>query len=153
MPRDGYLRYESSIEQPRPDEAETIKTIVASIERTNVSSLAKFHRAIRQQHAKGQGFLRGELTVYDDLPNHLRQGMFALPRTPGGQADNQAYRPRRIGLCKSDTWPDRQRGGAGGQMQKLSARKLHWRPPPSSSLWHARKWARARHASMDGPHK
>jgi hypothetical protein len=81
MPRDGYLRYEPSIEQPRPDEAKTIETIVASIERTNVSSLAKHHRAIRQQHAKGQGFLRGELTVYDDLPNHLRQGMFATPRT------------------------------------------------------------------------
>lgn len=81
MPRNGYLRYEPSIEQPRPDEAKTIETIVASIGRTNVSSLAKHHRAIRQQHAKGQGFLRGELTVYDDLPNHLRQGMFATPRT------------------------------------------------------------------------
>ena len=80
MPRNGYLRYEPSIEQPRPDEAKTIKTIVASIERTNVSSLAKHHGAIRQQHAKGQGFLRGEMTVYDDLPNHLRQGMFATPR-------------------------------------------------------------------------
>jgi len=81
MPRDGYLRYEPSVEQPRPDEAEIIKAIVASIERTNVSSLAKHHRAIRQQHAKGQGFLRGELTVYDDLPSHLRQGLFATPRT------------------------------------------------------------------------
>ena len=63
MPRNGYLRYAPSIEQPRPDEAKIIETIVASIERTNVSSLAKHHRVIRQQHAKGQGFLRGELTV------------------------------------------------------------------------------------------
>jgi len=77
MPRDGYLRYEPSIEQPRPDEAETIKAIVASIERTNAASFAARHHAIRQQHAKGQGFLKGELTVYDGLPNHLRQGMFA----------------------------------------------------------------------------
>ena len=38
MPRDGYLLYERTIEQPRADEAETIKTIVASIERTSRSS-------------------------------------------------------------------------------------------------------------------
>src|SRR6266851_875459 len=81
MPRDGYLRFEPSIEQPRPDEPETIKTIVASIKRTNASSFAARSHAIRQQHAKGQGFLKGELTVYDDLPDHLRQGMFATARS------------------------------------------------------------------------
>ena len=80
MPRDGYLLYEPSIEQPRPDEPETIKTIVASIERTNATSFAAHHHAIRQQHAKSHGFLRGEMIVYD-LPDHLRQGMFATPRT------------------------------------------------------------------------
>ncbi|MDI4642369.1 catalase family protein [Rhodoblastus acidophilus] len=79
--RDGYLRFEPSIEQSRPDEPEIIKTIVESIGRTNVSSFAKWHRAIRQQHAKGHGFLRGELKIYDDLPDHLRQGMFATPRS------------------------------------------------------------------------
>src|SRR5690242_12833873 len=81
MPRDGYLLYEPSIEQPRPDEAETIRTILASIERTNESSFKKHHRGIRQQHAKGQGYLRGELIVHDNLPDHLRQGMFASPGT------------------------------------------------------------------------
>lgn len=81
MPRDGYLLYEPSIEQPQPDELETIRTIVASIDRTNESSFAARHHAIRQQHAKGQGFLRGELTVYEDLPDHLRQGMFATARS------------------------------------------------------------------------
>ncbi len=77
MPGDGSLRYQPSIEQPRPDEAETISTIVASIRRTSETSFAKFHHGIRQQHAKGQGYLKGELTVYDDLPDHLRQGIFA----------------------------------------------------------------------------
>jgi hypothetical protein len=81
MPRDGYLRYEPSVEQPRPDEADTIREIVASIQRTNESSFAKHQRGIRQQHAKGQGYLRGELRVYDNLPDHLRQGMFASPDT------------------------------------------------------------------------
>jgi hypothetical protein len=81
MPRDGYLLYEPSIEQPRSDELEAIKAIVASIERTNESSFAARHHAIRQQHAKGQGFLKGELAVYPDLPDHLRQGMFATARS------------------------------------------------------------------------
>jgi hypothetical protein len=77
MPRDGYLLFEPSIEQPRADEAETIKTIVASIERT---SQFRSGRGFRQQHAKSHGSLRGELIVYE-LPAHLRQGMFATPRT------------------------------------------------------------------------
>ena len=81
MQRAGYLRYEPSIEAVPPEEQETIKAVVASIQRTNASSFAKLHHAIRQQHAKGQGFLKGELTVYDDLPNHLRQGMFATARS------------------------------------------------------------------------
>ncbi len=37
--------------------------------------------AIRQAHAKSQGVLKGELTVYPDLPDHLRQGIFATPRS------------------------------------------------------------------------
>ncbi len=77
MPGNGYLRYQPSIEQPRPDEAETIRTIVDSIRRTSETSFAKFHHGIRQQHAKGQGYLKGELTVHDGLPDHLRQGVFA----------------------------------------------------------------------------
>jgi hypothetical protein len=81
MSHDVYLRYEPSVEQPQPDEAQAIKAIVASIRRTNESSFAKHHRGIRQQHAKGQGYLRGELRVYDNLPDHLRQGMFASPGT------------------------------------------------------------------------
>ena len=81
MGRDGYLRYEPSVEQAQPEEQETIRAIVASIERTNASSFDARHHAIRQQHAKSQGFLKGELTVYDDLPDHLRQGMFATARS------------------------------------------------------------------------
>ena len=81
MPHDRYLRYEPSVEQPRPDEAQTIEAIVASIQRTNKSSFDRHHHGIRQQHAKGQGYLRGELKIYDNLPAHLRQGIFASPGT------------------------------------------------------------------------
>ena len=77
MPSEPYLRYEPSIEQPRPGEAEAIKAIVASIQKLNVSDFAARKHAIRRAHAKGQGYLRGELKVFDDLPPHLRQGLFA----------------------------------------------------------------------------
>jgi Catalase len=80
MPRPPYLSFDPSIESPQPDEADTIKTIVASIERTSVESFKSHARGIRQQHAKGHGFLRGELVIYDDLPRHLRQGLFAVSR-------------------------------------------------------------------------
>jgi hypothetical protein len=81
MVGNGYLLYEASVEQIPPEEDQTIKAILDSIGRTNVASFNKHHHGIRQQHAKGQGFLKGELTVYGDLPEHLRQGMFAAPRT------------------------------------------------------------------------
>jgi hypothetical protein len=81
MPGNGYVLYEPSVEQIQPGERQTFQAIVDSIGRTNVSSFLKHHHAIRQQHAKGHGFLKGELTVYGDLPDHLRQGMFAAPRT------------------------------------------------------------------------
>ena len=81
MTQTGYVLYEDFVEQIPPGENQTIKAIVDSISRTNESSFAARHHAIRQQHAKGHGFLKGELTVYDDLPDHLRQGMFAAART------------------------------------------------------------------------
>ena len=76
MSNDGYLRYAPSVEQMQPNEAETVEKVVASIERTS-----KINQGIRQQHAKAHGFLRGELTVHGNLPDHLRQGMFEPARS------------------------------------------------------------------------
>ena len=47
---------------------------------------------------------------------------------PGGKADDDAHRPRRIGLRPRDARHGRQRGSARGQMQKLSAGKFHGAP-------------------------
>ena len=79
MERGPYLRFDPSLERPRPDEAQAEATILASIENTSRASQAKHGHGIRQQHAKGHGFVRGELQVYDDLPRRLRQGLFATP--------------------------------------------------------------------------
>lgn len=81
MQRNGFLLFDRSIEVIQPREAEIIDRILKSIDRTNASSFAVRRHAIRQQHAKSHGILKGELTVRDDLPDELRQGMFSKPRS------------------------------------------------------------------------
>jgi hypothetical protein len=76
MSADQYLRYDPSVEHIRPEEAAAVEAIVASISRTSDRTFHKDKHGTRQQHAKGAGYLRGELIVYDDLPDHLRQGLF-----------------------------------------------------------------------------
>src|SRR5262249_28360192 len=49
-----------------------------------------------------------------------------------GICSDAAKRPRRIGLRPSEARHGRQRGSAGGQMQKLSAGKFHFEPPFTS---------------------
>src|SRR5215468_1184200 len=46
----------------------------------------------------------------------------------GGITDNDAHRPRRIGLRPRDVGDGWQRGGARGQMQEISAGKFHFDP-------------------------
>ena len=56
-------------------------------------------------------------------------GGAALSPTAGTRGSDNAHRSRRIGLRPSDTRDRRQRGGACGQMQKISAGKFHFAPP------------------------
>ena len=46
-------------------------------------------------------------------------------RAAGAKADDQAHRPRRIGLRACGSRGDRKRGRACGQIQEFAARKLH----------------------------
>jgi hypothetical protein len=76
----NYLSYSDSIEQIQPDEAEITELIVASMGRVNRKIFDKHRHAVRDAHAKSHGILKGELEVYADLPQHLRQGIFAIPK-------------------------------------------------------------------------
>src|SRR6516164_1064445 len=53
-------------------------------------------------------------------------------RAAGRKADDDAHRPRRIGLRPCDTRNGRQRGGARGQLQECAAGKSHFEPPFTS---------------------
>jgi len=92
MPGNGYVLYEPSVEQIAPGEQEAIRAITQSIGRTNVRTFHKLHYAIRQQHAKGQGFLKGELTVYRDLPDTMpqyRESKIRSARSTAQRNDNR----------------------------------------------------------------
>jgi hypothetical protein len=77
----SYIRYSDSIEVKQPDEQEIIQKIVDSMARVNRLMYEKYRHAIRDAHAKSHGILKGELQVYDNLPEHLAQGLFAVPKT------------------------------------------------------------------------
>ena len=49
--------------------------------RMNTRVFDKHRHAVRDAHAKSHGVLTGEVTVYDNLPAHLAQGVFAKPAT------------------------------------------------------------------------
>src|SRR5262249_24805889 len=51
----------------------------------------------------------------------------------GGITDNDAHRPRRIGLRSRDARHSRQRGSTRGQMQKISSGKFHVNLPLSDA--------------------
>ena len=78
----------------------------------------------------------GSRTVVDDerLTEPLREPLTYQARrdvrtASGREANNDAHRPRRIGLRPRDPRDGRQRGSARGEMEKISARKFHFEPP------------------------
>ena len=85
----------------------------------------------------------GARPVLDDewLAEPLRQPLADqaredVIRATGGKADDQAHRPRRIGLRPSDARYGRQRGSARGQMQKIVGGEVSSRPLSAALLDH-----------------
>ncbi|MCI0598355.1 MAG: catalase family protein [Beijerinckiaceae bacterium] len=79
MLRNGYVLYDESVETIQPDEEVIGDRILASGRRASEKVFEKRGVAVRAAHAKGHGILKGELIVDADLPEHLRQGVFAAP--------------------------------------------------------------------------
>ena len=77
----NYVRYSDSVEVQQADEDRTIDSIIAAMQRESAITAERYHHGVRASHAKSHGLLKGELRVLDDLPEELRQGLFAEPRT------------------------------------------------------------------------
>jgi len=76
-----YVPYSDSVEVIQPDEQEISQKIVDSMARVNRLMYEKYRHAIRDAHAKSHAVLKGELQVYENLPEHLAQGLFAKAKT------------------------------------------------------------------------
>ena len=71
------IPYSPSVETPEPDEAETVRELIATLLKISEITYRDGHHALRSVHAKSHALLEGQLTVLPDLPPELAQGMFA----------------------------------------------------------------------------
>jgi hypothetical protein len=76
-----YVRYSESVEVKQPNEGEDIKSCLESFARMQGAAFEKHRHAVRGAHAKSHGLLKGELKIYENLPEELRQGVCKTPRT------------------------------------------------------------------------
>lgn len=78
-PSARFVHYTPAVEREQPDEKQLIEQIVAKTLHMNRMTFDMHHRGLRGQHAKSHAVLRGTLTVFDGLPDYLRQGLFREP--------------------------------------------------------------------------
>lgn len=77
----NYVHYSDAVEVKQPNEDQQTRQVVDSMARVNRLMFEKHRHAIRDAHAKSHGILRGELQIYDNLPQPLAQGLFKTPAT------------------------------------------------------------------------
>ncbi|RYF34791.1 MAG: catalase, partial [Cytophagaceae bacterium] len=77
----SYVRYSDDVEQVQPEEETLVQQVVESFDRVRDMVFEKHRHAQRDAHAKSHGALKGELHIYDNLPEHLKQGLFEQART------------------------------------------------------------------------
>lgn len=76
-----YVPYGDDLEKPFPNEAAISAEILASMQRMIQSQFDVHRHGLRDAHAKSHGALKGTLNVYDDIPDFLKQGVFAKARS------------------------------------------------------------------------
>jgi catalase len=79
----GFARYDGSLEVRKPDEEQVFDEIASTMRGISQIFNDRARNAYRSVHAKSHGLLKGELRVYDGLPEPYRQGLFARTETLG----------------------------------------------------------------------
>ena len=121
------IQYAASIEQPEPDEAETIGSLIDTMKSISAKTFEDEGRAIRAVHAKAHALLDATLTVLPGLPPELAQGLFASPATydakvrvstsPGDLLDDHISTPRGMAIKILGVPGDQLSGNAGDASQ------------------------------------
>ncbi|RZK34009.1 MAG: hypothetical protein EOO57_12025, partial [Hymenobacter sp.] len=76
-----YVPYTPDVEKLLDGEQQIISDIIASMTRLSERTHAQYGKQVRVSHGKSHGLAVGELTVFDNLPEPLAQGLFARPAT------------------------------------------------------------------------
>ncbi|WP_431262786.1 catalase family protein [Roseateles chitinivorans] len=102
------VRFEPALEREEPSEATTIDELVKTFVGMARTVADTEGHAFRAVHAKGQGLLRGELTVFGGLPEIFAQGLFARPGVyaalmrlsapPAEQLTDEVSTPRAVAI-------------------------------------------------------
>src|SRR5438132_1351002 len=124
------------------DEIEVELVIECRVERVEGTDYEQGVAVCRRAHDRlGCDVAAGSRTVVDDerLTEPLRepltyQACRDVRTASGREANNDAHRPRRIGLRPSYARNSRERGSARGQIQKISAGKFHLNLPSHHSI-------------------
>ncbi|WP_144142178.1 catalase family protein [Paraburkholderia sp. BCC1884] len=106
------LTFDTTFEQIPDDEADTTRQLIDALHGIQEKTSQDYHHAVRSVHAKSHGLLDGELTVLDNLPPELAQGIFARPGThkvvmrlstnPGDILDDSVSTPRGLAIKIAD---------------------------------------------------
>ena len=107
-PHAAPLAYQPSFEQPKDDEQEAISGLNETLLKITTTMTEHTGHAMRAVHAKGQGLMRGKLSVVAGLPTHLAQGLFSaaggydvivrLSSPPSEQLPDDVSTPRGLAL-------------------------------------------------------
>ncbi len=106
-----YVRYTDGVETREPGEQETFQKIIDAMGAGGVQTRARLGHSVRTSHAKAHALLKGELRVHAGLPEPLRQGLFAEPRSYGVIA--------RLSHVPGDLDDDRKVSGPRGMSLKV----------------------------------
>src|ERR1700761_4163483 len=92
------VRFSPSLEQMEEDEDKTIAELRDALLEISKTTCEDEKEALRAVHAKSHALLKGTLTVADNLPEHLAQGLFSQP--------GQYKTIMRISAAPGDLLPD-----------------------------------------------
>jgi catalase len=120
--------YRAGIEQPEPDEAETIAGLNEALREILDTTFKDYGHPVRSVHAKSHGLLQGKVIV-PALPPQLAQGMFATPGTydailrlstnPGDILDDSVSTPRGMAIKIMGVEGERLPGAEGESTQNF----------------------------------
>ncbi|KAF2846117.1 heme-dependent catalase [Plenodomus tracheiphilus IPT5] len=93
-PNDAYLCWDApGVETIEENETETARKIGATMNKMQQHNFDQHRHAFRATHVKTQGIVKGTLTIQDDLPTHLQQGLFKTPGKTYNVAARYASEP------------------------------------------------------------